>query len=383
MKRSLAAPLLAVLASITVLAACSSTSSSSSGAGTDAGHSSATGGTAAAQAAAAKKRVAPYLAQPTTIGITRKLTKKPPAGKKAYMIAGPEGALAGAKTQFVQAAAALGWTGKVITFDITNPLAPGQAIQQAITGGASYIAVYSVAAAQMTQGLAAAKAAHVPVIEVYNSDPVQGAANGIYASVAAGQKPFWNILPDFIIGGSGAKAHVLLVNVPDVIVLKTVAAIASAQFASQCSACTVKTLNISASDLGNGSVPSEVVSALQADPSINYALFTFGDLAGGVPQALQSAGLKAKIVGGSPDLAQIQSLDSGTSAAWAEFGDPESAWRAVDAMARLSVGDPVDESQANEQPFVIFTPHSAPRPAALWNGPSGFQNQYRALWHVG
>jgi ABC-type sugar transport system substrate-binding protein len=387
--RSIRSRVIPALAAIILLAmaACSSGGSSSpGGASSSTAQTSAGGsGVAAKQADAARERVAPYLSIATDLTVTKPLSGRPPKGRKVYVILGNAGEPLQSIPAFKEATQALGWSLTTLTIDPSNPQAASSAMQEAVSGGANYIAIFSVSIDQMGQGLTLAKQHDIPVLELFNSDVPEGAENGVYAAIGGENQPLWNLLPDYIIADSKATAHVLWVTVPDYPIFQAITKIVSQQFSSQCTACTVTDLDISLEQLTGGQVTSEIISTLQSHPDINYILVGFGSLSSGLPEALKAAGLqdKVKIVGNSPDLDSIQSLAEGTSAAYAEFPEPEVAWQAVDAMARLSLGMPIDQQTENATPITIFTTSTAPHPASLWDGPAGYQDKFLKLWGVG
>jgi ribose transport system substrate-binding protein len=378
-------------------AACGSSSKSSSSGATTATTTGATTAAASAGAAspagsssdpgtAAKTRIEPYLKPATSIGITTPLTGKPPTGKKVYWLEGNIQSILPITGGFKEAASALGWNLTVLTYDPADPQGPSAAMRQAVDGGADYIAVSGQSIDILGPALDAAKAKKIPVIDMYSTDDVGGATNGIYANV--GGTPFSQssaaLLSDFVIADSGGDANVLFVNVPDFKILQIVATAVDGNFKSQCAACTVTPLNVSIGDLTGGTVASQVVSTLQSKSKIDYVYVTIGDLATGLPEALQAAGLtgKVKIVGGVPNTEQVQSLIDGKSAAYTPLGRPASAWAAMDVMARLSLGMDPDAKGHELLPSVIWTPDNVPKPAQDYKGAENYQAQFKKLWGV-
>ena len=68
----------------------------------------------------------------------------------------------------------------------------------------------------------------------------------------------------------------------------------------KCPDCTASYTDIPFADAGSPAATNTVVSKLQADPSINFAYFTIGDLAVGIEPALKQAGLQVQVGGPSP-----------------------------------------------------------------------------------
>ena len=355
------------------------TAAASAGAASPAGSSSDPG-------AAAKTRIEPYLKPATSIGITTPLTGKPPAGKKVYWLEGNIQSILPITGGFKEAASALGWSLTVLTYDPADPQGPSAAMRQAVDAGADYIAISGQSIAILGQALDAAKAKKIPVIDMYSTDEVGGAANGIYANVGGtpSSQRSAALLSDFVIADSGGDANVLFVNVPDFKILQIVADAVDGNFKTQCPTCSVTPLNVSIGDLTGGTVASQVVSTLQSKSKIDYVYVTIGDLATGLPEALQAAGLagKVKIVGGVPNTEQVQSLIDGKAAAYTVLGRPASAWAAMDVMARLSLGMDPDATGHELLPAVIWTPDNVPKPAQDYQGAENYQAQFKKLWGV-
>ena len=128
-----------------------------------------------------------------------------------------------------------------------------------------------------------------------------------------------------------------------------------------------------------------MASRLQADPSINYVHFTFGDLPAGVADTLEEAGLleQVKIVGvdfstqiGLPEII------AGRHAAWTANPKPYAAWLMVDAMARESLGmdNPEERANATLPTFIVSDAETAQAVLDLgdagWPGPERMDEQF-------
>jgi ribose transport system substrate-binding protein len=256
-------------------------------------------------------------------------------------------------------------------------------MQQAVDAGADYIAVSGQTTDILGPALEAAKAAGIPVIDLYSTDEVGGDENGIYANIGgpANSEASYPLLADLVIADSGAQGQVLVVSIPDFAILQVATNAINGQFESQCPDCTVVALDLSVNDLVGGTVGSQVVSAIQSNPDIGYVYVTFGDLATGLPAQLDSADMgDVKVLGHVPNLEQIQSLVDGTSFAWIPLPRPESGWAAVDAMVRLAAGQDVDQEAHAVLPIEIWTADNVPNPAVEYEGPAGYQDQFTALW---
>ena len=116
------------------------------------------------------------------------------------------------------------------------------------------------------------------------------------------------------------------------------------------------------------------MSYLQAHPDTKYVYVPIGDLATGLPEAMAAAGIgrEVKIVGGVPNVDQIQSLIDGTTDAWMALPRVSAAWQMVDAMARYDQGMDVTVSRSvPARP--IYTPDNVPSPAEDYAGVRGLR----------
>lgn len=343
-------------------------------------------GTATTATAAASRDLAPFLTRPTSIAVDQPFTQRPPAGKRVYWLEGNIQSILPLTGGFTQAAAVLGWQLTTLTYDPADPQGPASAMQQAVAAKADYIVVSGQTVAVLGTALDAAKAAKIPVVELFSTDDVGGAANGIYANIGSVEfsKRSTGVVADFVIGDSGGHGHVLFVNVPDFAILRQVGNATAQAYQQGCPACAFTVLPVSTSDMAAGNSTSAIVSRLQADPSIDYVQLAIGDLATGLPEALAAAGLtdRVKIVGSVPNKEQIQSLIDKTAAAYVVFGRPEAAWQAMDALARMSVGTDAGAAQHVQVPLWLLTPGTVPSPAQDYSGTEGYEAQYSKLWLV-
>ena len=98
--------------------------------------------------------------------------------------------------------------------------------------------------------------------------------------------------------------------------------------------CEVDTLNVQPTEIGQ-SIPSKVVSFLQAHPDVKYVVPQFGDLEIGVPQAITGAGLDLpKLVTAEAEPANLQMLKDGLEYADAAHFLDYLFWVAADSAAR-------------------------------------------------
>jgi ABC-type sugar transport system substrate-binding protein len=188
----------------------------------------------------------------------------------------------------------------------------------------------------------------------------------------------------WIAADSGCKANVVVFNIKLYPILVATTDAFKAEMAKLCPSATVTESDVQATDVGTN-LPSTAVSQLQSNPKINYLAFAFGDMALGVPAALKSAGLSAKIVGyGAAGPSNIANVASGEEQAETGYGIPYGGWRAMDAFARYFEGmsPAIDTTAVN--PGQLFSSKNASSTKG-WDFAMApdYQAQFMKLWHVG
>ena len=187
---------------------------------------------------------------------------------------------------------------------------------------------------------------------------------------------------------SGGTANVMMVNIPDFAVLVKEREGSEAADKANCPGCKFTEPALTLDQLLAGEVPGVIVSALQADPSVNYVHFAFDGLTGGVTQTLKDADLLEgrKLVGVDFSAAVLQEVVDGTMQFWSANPKEYSGWLMIDAMARHSIGQENTEERANATlpSFFVSTADQAQPLIATdgWPGPEGMAEQFKTLWGV-
>jgi ribose transport system substrate-binding protein len=320
-----------VALSTAAIAACGSSSSSSSsatpaaGGSTSAAATSASGGQAQAQATKAEQN-------PTSININIPLKTKPPTGKTIIYLRCSQPVCTGYTEGLNPAAKALGWTIKYQPYPPT-PEGTLSAIEAAIRLKPDGIWTTGLDRAAIESAYTQATAAHIPMV---TGSAVDEPKPPVIANVSDTLRnvPLPQAAASWIAADSGCKANVVVFNIKLYPILVATTDAFKAEMAKLCPNATVTESDVQATDVGTN-LPSTAVSQLQSNPKINYLAFAFGDMALGVPAALKSAGVNAKIVGyGAAGPSNIANVASGEEAAETAEGIPYLAWRAMDAFAR-------------------------------------------------
>jgi ABC-type sugar transport system substrate-binding protein len=358
------------------LAACGDSGDSS---GTKASSGGAAGGTASAPK--------PPTSPPSKIPITQPLSEAPAKAKTLYWLQ-CELPICNKIGQGVKAgAAAVGWNVKSQVFKSADP---GGGLKSALQGKPDAIAITGIPSPAVKPQLDAAAKAGIPVVSC--GAPEQPAPTAYAATCGTTTGPDGEDLAKWAINDSGGDAHIVSVTIPSFPSLKTTTDGTEKAVKQYCSKCTADVLGVTVDDLGAGQVASKLVAYLQSHPDVNYVLFTFADLEAGVAQALKAAGLadRVKLIGNGGGKAQFEAIIAGgADAAWQAYPAVMSGWMLVDAAARsVSEGKLPDgyQKQLDHLPtYVVENPATAKAlaPSFDWQGPAGYQEQFKELWKVG
>ena len=344
------------------------------------GEDPAAAGLAAAQVVVDANKVAPE-----KIGPTIPLDSVPEAKTVAWLQCSlPSCAAIG--VGFKNATEALGWKLEVITYE-ADPVA---AFQQAIDHGVDYVSTTGTSQAVIQDQIDAAKAAGIGYFSCFDTSEPKGEENNIWTQCGDATAVFasGDRLANQVIVDSGGTANVLMVNIPDFAVLVSEREGAEAAYKANCPGCKFTELALTLDQLLAGEVAGAVVSAVQADPSIDYIHVAFDGLSTGLTSVLADAGLLEgrKVVGVDFSGAVLQEIVDGTMAFWTANPKEYSAWLMVDAMARHSIGQANTEERANAllPSFTVSSPAQAEPLVAGdgWPGPATMAEQFKTLWGV-
>lgn len=276
-----------------------------------------------------------------------------PKGKKIVLITCGSlgiGCVFGAKGA-QEAAAALGWTSKIVDGKF-DPSTWNTAVQQAVAGGADGIIMLAVNPALIQGGLDRARAAKIPVVDVFQ--PRFAGAPAIDGDVTSDHAAAGVTVADWIASDSGGKAHVLVLDVSEFPeVMKRNDALAT-ELARVCPNCKVERQRFGAALAAQRLAPL-VTAQLREHPDISYVTGPY-DATGtfitqGVRQA-QATG-KVKYVNFEGNPIGFELMKGGEQAAEMAVASPFAGWLAVDVLARKLAGQPVPDDVAIPQRLFV------------------------------
>jgi ribose transport system substrate-binding protein len=317
----------AVLAgSVMALAACSSSGGSTPKASSNVD----TAGVAAAQAVVDK-----YTPNPRAFPTVTPLKAKPTGKKFSYVAcSAPECIKMG---DFIKEAAGL-LGAQVKQF---NGGATAQTISAALDSALQYnpdvLMVAALDPAAWSSQLKKAKSRGIPVLAwSIATQPAATAPDATYNGTPEFTE-LGTVLADWAIADSKGTANAVVVWPPAIGVITSIANGVKAEFAKNCSSCSISGIEVPVTDLGTPRIPNRIVSYVQQHPKVKYVITGFGSMNLGVADALKAAGLsgiKLYTQGGSPS--EYQAVKDGQQAVILAKDLNMEGWIGVDTAAKLA-----------------------------------------------
>lgn len=206
---------------------------------------------------------------------------------------------------------------------------------------------------------------------------------GVQAAINsnASLKNWGQVLGAYAVLKHGADSDIVIYNVPELSFPPRVTAAAQDEIAALCPACVVRVVDIPITSVGTDS-PSRVVSDLQANPKSNIAIFPFYDVATGLPAALSTADITIDTVGLSPSPSNLQDIKDGGLTAGVSVDVGVMFWTALDATARVALGEPITASEKTGiPPFQIVEASDITfDPAGGYHAFPDLKDRFTKLW---
>jgi ABC-type sugar transport system substrate-binding protein len=272
------------------------------------------------------------------------LSKKVTPGQSVAILTCPLPACKLTTDAVAAAAKALSWKPSIFVSQFSPESYQKTWNQMLQTHPNSIAAVGLLPNASIAKQLAQAQGSGVKVVIISpNGDPF--GANGVDDQINGA--PLFSkggvlAADTIVVDAKGKPASVAMVSDPNQGQLNQSEAPLEAELTKNCSGCSAAKVDI---NLANPPAQNAqaVISYLQRHPDVTYLYYTVADAALGVPEALASAGLggKVKIITLTPDLTALDDIKKGTQFATIQDEVITGGWRAIDALARLSVGDPL------------------------------------------
>ena len=352
--RRLAGASALLIAGAVALTACGSNASTStppagsSPTGSTSGSTAGSSSVSAAVTDAVTKAMAPVTTFP---GPTA--TVQAPAGKTVMILecgSAGTGCVLGANGAKA-AAAKLGWKA-TITDGKLDPTVWNQLIQQAVADKVDGIVMTSVNPSLVKNGLAQAKAAGIPVVDIYQ--PKFAGAPELDGYVTSDHAEGGKLAADWMIQDSGGKANVLVLDDPEYPETVQRNDALAAELKAECSGCSVTRQTFSAGSMAQSLAP-QVSASLGQHGDVGYVWAPFDAASPFVQQGIQQAGKtkSVKLVSAEGDPSAVNRLKAGTQAADLVTADDYMGWVSIDDLVRIFAG--AQHDQVNIVPQRLLT----------------------------
>jgi ABC-type sugar transport system substrate-binding protein len=358
-------------ASVLVLTACSG--------------GSAEGGTTGAGAGGSGV-VTDAMAEVTTVDMPTKAFK-PPTGKRVLIMpcgSSGQGCVNEAQEE-KRVAEMLGWKVEMADGKL-DPTTWNQVIKQAADRGVDGIISVSSDPNLMTEAMAAVRQKKIPFV-LTQQPPADGDVEGVGAYVATDPAPGGKDVADWIIADSEGKGNVLVLDFPGFAAVQARAAAIVENLENDCPDCTVKKVDVSVQTMGTSLTPL-VTSELQQDPNIGYIWGSDDCCVSFMQQGIQVAGKSSSVkllsMTGYPD--QLKQIQTGEMAGELASATPFSAWLAVDSLARLMAGEPLEKNFWPVPQRIITSENVDELPESAfkvgWDTGVDYQSEFKKLWGI-
>jgi len=322
---------------------------------------------------------------PTAIRVTDPLKSKPETGKTFVWLKCDVSQCKDEGDGIKEATQAIGWNYKEISYQSANPATLVSALKQALQFKPAGVALSGLPRAVWQSMAPAYVDAKVPIVIGYVGggnnvqDPVIGEIGGD-ADVSA----YGDAIAQWFIAQSGAKGHAVLSSVNDFPVLKTFSTSFKKSVAADCKACTIKEVNATIPQIFAGAIPGQMVSAIQADPSIKYVIGSDMPFLTGISAKLAADNLSGvKVAAESGDAASLTLLKNDPSyGASTGLALHYTGWAFVDMVLRHEQGLTIQPSDGG-LPKQLLVKGGNWTPADSFDQPASFREDFKKLWQVG
>jgi ribose transport system substrate-binding protein len=369
----------AVLASAMVVAACSSSGNSTASKSSSASSSSGSG----VDLAGAKAFIADYVGKPSPFPTEDKLTTRPAPG--TTVVFADEGTpVAALQWQLLQAPAQALGIHLVRVAAGTDASSVSSAFDTIVSLKPAGVLIAALDPVLYATQLKALRAEGTTVV----ASSIEDGAKYGFGSVSYGASDVdlvGALLGAWTIDRSNGKAtNIALYNVPELAFSEPLVNAAKAEIVKLCPSCKTRTVDVPVAKLGNGAAQL-VVSDVQAHPGTQAAIFSTDEIATGLSQALNVAGLKLTTVGGAPSPVNLQQIKDGTEDAALGVDLSEQAWALVDQWAREHSGQALSGPELKGQLVIQFLTKADITfdPAQGWTGYPDISTRFAQLWGAG
>lgn len=364
------------LAAAIGLAACSSATSSNNGTKSHASLDAA----GAACVASAKATVDTWTAEKPFTGPSETIDMKRNSGKTFYLLLTVVNQFSGEIADGFKAAAKAAGANAVI-YDGKGTVTEWNAgMNQAVAQNAAGIVLWGIPPALVQQGVVAAKAKGIPVIDSVNGSVTDPLQPGIAAHVDVNSKDLGQAIASTFLYKSGCKANVGMIWPHVLPELNAIGSATEASMKQMCPSCKVVTAQMDLSTLAT-SLPEQVRTMFTANPDLNYFTPIFDSaVTFAAPVISQFKGVQITGHDGiSTSLAMVRS--GGPQTVDITYPpNPYLGWSLFSILGGLAVGQPADPALLRIPERMVTTSTIPPTNAGIWPAYANYQNAFLKAW---
>lgn len=326
-------------------------------------------------------------AEPTTVGVTQALPSKPTAGKTVVWLNCDVTQCQTIGAGMKEAADAAGWNFKAINWKEADSATLLSAMKEALEMHPVAVAFSGPPEAIWAQMIPAYEEAGVGMIPMFvgplkESSAIIGNIDGPADNEYAGK-----VLADWFIVNSQGEGNAAVQAVPGFPVVTLWQEAFEAEVSKECAGCGAKTVETSVAEIGGGTGTGTMVSALQADTALDYAMTYNGVFIPGLDKELTNAGLGDVQLGGYLGTSDFATdMVNGSDYAFLGLNTEYSGWLALDYALRKDEKTQLDPSETLLPAQLITINNATPELAKIttnYNLPTDYQAQFKKLWGVG
>jgi ribose transport system substrate-binding protein len=275
---------------------------------------------------------------------------------------------------------------KIVALDAKgDPTVGSRQIEQGISLKVAGIAIANFPSSLLAAPIKDAKAAGIPVFDLFDGDPslpsadqagIGVVANATFCYSCAGKQ-----LAAIAVSQSKGKVNAAVINSPDVTAATLEANAFKSELATLCPSCTAKIYGVPLAQWG-AQLPSTATSAVQ-DPKVNFIVPVFSGMGDIMQPNLLAANVEGRVseISYSATTASLQALQK-KQLVTAVLDAPEAwmGWAVMDQVFRVLSGESaVADEKVPNRAFTEANVSDA-NPTAPNYGSADFQSGYLKLW---
>lgn len=192
---------------------------------------------------------------------------------------------------------------------------------------------------------------------------------------------------DWFIADSGGKGKAIIQTVPGFPVITEWQGYFEEEVAKECPECSVESIEASLEELGSGAAMQALVSALQSDQEIGYAIAYNTNFLVGIANELKNAGIPDVKIGGWSGTAEgVTDILNGQDYGWILFNQEFTGWQGLAFYLNHLAGIELTPEE-EVMPMQLITGKNATKEIAEtaneYGLPSDYREQFKKLWGVG